>query len=41
MASADEDEFPEKERKKPYPSAHKLARKEDAWHALRVRKKKK
>ena len=34
-----EDELPEKARKKPYPSAHKLARKEDAWHAARAGKK--
>jgi len=33
-------EFPEKEKKKPYPSAHKLSRKADAWHAQRGKKKK-
>ena len=41
MALPSDGEFPEKERKKPYLSAHKLARKEDNWHALRERKKKK
>jgi hypothetical protein len=35
-----EDEFPEKERKKPYPSLRKLARKSDIAHARRERKKK-
>ena len=40
MAGTGEDEFPEKQRKKPYPSLHKLARKSDASHARRERKKK-
>ena len=41
MAGAGEDEFPKKEKKKPYPSAHKLSRKADTWHSQRERKKKK
>jgi len=40
MARASEDEFPPREKKKPYPSLHKLARKADASHAQRERKKK-
>ena len=34
-----EDYFPEKERKKPYPSARKLARKHDDWEEKRGKKK--
>jgi len=39
MASAEDKEFPEKERKKPYPSLRKLARKSDIAHARREKKK--
>jgi len=39
MPKADED-YPVKEKKKPYPSPRKLARKSDMGHALRERKKK-
>jgi len=38
--AGEDDEFPGKQRKKPYPSLHKLARKSDEWHARRERKKK-
>jgi hypothetical protein len=34
-----EEEIPEKERKKPYPSLRKLARKKDASYARREKKK--
>ena len=40
MADIDKDELLEKQKKKPYPSLRKLARKADATHAQRERKKK-
>ncbi len=39
MMEKREEEFPEKQRKKPYPSLHKLARKKDSWHEKREKKK--
>ncbi|MCX6771067.1 MAG: hypothetical protein NTX79_03355 [Candidatus Micrarchaeota archaeon] len=41
MKKPAQDEFFAKERKKPYPSARKLARRSDLGHARRERKKKK
>ena len=34
-----DEEFTEKEKKKPYPSLRKLARKKDAWQERRAKKK--
>jgi hypothetical protein len=34
-----DDEFPKKQRKKPYQSARRLARTRDEWHKRRERKK--
>ena len=39
MPNANDDEIPEKCRKKPYPSLHKLSRRRDEWHRRRERKK--